>query len=364
MPGKIGGLARYPEGMAVTGEKSSYKDAGVDIDLAGSLLARMKGSLAAATRPEVLAPVGGFGGLFQLDLSRFQAPVMVSSIDSVGTKVMVAHMTGRHDSVGHDIVNHCINDIAVQGAEPLFFLDYLGIGKLRSPLYEDMLTGVAEACRRQGVALLGGETAEMPGMYGDDYDLVGCIIGAVEKDRLITGERIQAGHILIGLPSNGPHTNGFSLARQVLFERAGHGADTHLEALGTTVGEALMQPHTCYWPAIRDALAAELPLDGIAHITGGGLYDNIPRILPPGIGVELDLAEVACPPIFRVIQELGQVDAKEMHRVFNMGVGMVWLVAADAADEALRLCRDAGFAAVRVGKAVAGDNEVRIRDLG
>ena len=226
-------------------QSDSYKAAGVDIDLATELLSRVKPRLAKARRPEMLAPVGGFGGLFQMDLSKYKEPVLVSSIDGVGTKLMVAAMMGKYDTVGHDIVNHCINDIGVQGAEPIYFLDYIGIGKLRSPLYEEVLGGIADACAAAGCAVLGGETAEMPGMYGNDFDLVGVITGVVEKSKLITGEKIQPGHVAIGLASNGLHTNGFSLARRVLFQQRGYAVNTELKELGETIGEALLKPHTC-----------------------------------------------------------------------------------------------------------------------
>lgn len=245
-----------------------YKAAGVDIDLATSLLDQVKKKFAEARRPEMLAPVGGFGGLFQLDLSKYKEPVLVASIDGVGTKLMIAMMMEKYDTVGHDIVNHCINDISVQGAEPLYFLDYIGIGKLRSPLYEHVLTGIADACKAANCAVLGGETAEMPGMYGNDFDLVGVITGVVEKSKMITGEKIRPGYVAIGFGSNGLHTNGFSLARNIFFSQCGYTVKTYLEELGETVGEALLKPHICYYPAIRAAQDADLPLHGIAHITG------------------------------------------------------------------------------------------------
>ncbi len=338
----------------------AYRDAGVDIDLAHTLLDQVKAKIAATRRPEALAPIGGFGGLFLLDLSRYTHPVLVSSIDSVGTKVMVARMLDRHNTVGHDIVNHCINDIAVQGAEPLYFMDYLGIAKLRSPQYEDLLSGLAEACAAQNVTLLGGETAELPGMYDLDYDLVGCITGVVERDRLITGERVRPGHAIIGLASNGLHTNGFSLARKVLFQDAGYSVEDTPDTLGESVGDALLHPHTCYWPAIRDALAADLALDGLAHITGGGWFDNIPRAMPA------DTVAVCCrdalpvPPIFHLIQEHGAVPEAEMYRVFNMGVGMVWFVPSEAAEAALALAAATGFRAALMGEVREGRGAARV----
>ena len=341
----------------------AYREAGVDIDLSHSLLGRVKAKITATRRAETLAPIGGFGGMFEIDLSRYREPVMVTSIDSVGTKVLVALMMDKHDTVGHDIVNHCINDIAVQGAEPVYFLDYLGIGRLRSPLFEQLLDGLAEACLAQNVTLLGGETAEMAGMYGEDYDLVGCVTGIVEKSNIITGAHIAPGHVAVGLASNGLHTNGYSLARRVLFEKAGHTVDTEIDALGETVGEALMKPHTCYWPAIRQALQEGLPLHGIAHITGGGLIDNVPRVLPDGTAVEFDVGGIAVPPVFGLIKELGLIDPAEMYRVFNMGIDMVWFVPADAVDSAVRCCGDVGTTAAVCGHVVAGQRDVSLRGL-
>lgn len=340
---------------------NAYREAGVDIDLATSLLQQVKGRIALTQRPEVLAPVGGFGGLFKLDLSAYSHPVMVTSIDGVGTKLKVAAMMNRHDTVGYDIVHHCINDIAVQGAEPLYFMDYIGIGRLRSPLYEEVLTGMADACAAQNVSLLGGETAEMPGMYGDDYDLVGCITGIVEHERVITGADIRVGHAVIGLGSNGLHTNGYSLARRVLFETAGLTVDSFMDELGETVGDALLRPHTCYWPAIKSAMADGLPLAGVAHITGGGLFDNVPRVLPEGTEALCETGVLPVPPIFSVIETAGGVDAIEMYRVFNMGIGMVWFVPQTAVDSALRHCSAAGIESAVIGEVIAGDRGVTLR---
>ena len=336
-----------------------YKNAGVDIDLATDLLKDVKPLLAATRRPEMLAPVGGFGGLFQIDLSKYKEPVMVSSIDGVGTKLMVAMMMEKYDTVGYDIVNHCINDIAVQGAEPVYFMDYIGIGKLRSPLYEQVLAGIANACKAANCAVLGGETAEMPGMYGNDFDLVGVITGIIEKSKIITGEKIAPGHVAIGINSNGLHTNGFSLARKILFDKAGYTVnDKPAELNGESVGEALLKPHICYYPAIRAALDAGIALDGIAHITGGGLYDNVPRILPEGVGVVFDVKDMPVPPIFKLMVEKGEVGHEEAYRVFNMGVGMVWFVPEADADKAVDLINAKGFKACRIGEVVAGSGVV------
>ena len=347
---------------SMAGKSEAYKAAGVDIDLATSLLAKVKGNISRTRRPEALAPIGGFGGLFQIDLSKYKEPVMVTSIDGVGTKLMVADMMQKYDTVGHDIVNHCINDIAVQGAEPVYFLDYIGIGKLRSPLYEQVLNGVAEACLAENVTLIGGETAEMPGLYGEDFDLVGCITGIVEKSRIITGENIRPGHIAIGLTSSGLHTNGFSLARKILFQHAGlKVSDKPAELQGQSVGEALLAPHRCYWKAISRAMAEGCTPDGIAHITGGGLYDNVPRILPADVDVIFDAAAIPpAPPIFAFMQQLGNLDPYEVYRVFNMGVGMVWFVPEDAVAKSLQICQATGFTSAVIGKVVKGNKKVQV----
>ncbi len=348
--------------MNKSGESLTYKNSGVDIDLATTLLKKVKPKLAQARRPEMLAPIGGFGGLFQIDLSKYKNPVMVSSIDGVGTKLMVAAMMQQYESVGHDIVNHCVNDIGVQGAEPVYFLDYIGIGKLRSPLYEQVLSGIADACREANCALLGGETAEMPGMYGNDFDLVGVITGMVEKDRIITGEKIRPGHVAIALGSNGLHTNGFSLARRVLFTVCRYEVDTRLKELdGESIGEALLKPHTCYWKAIKAVMDSGASLDGVAHITGGGLFDNVPRILPPDVDAVFSKSTIKdAPPIFRLIVEAGNIPDEEAYRVFNMGVGMVFFVPAQEEAEVLKICRNAGFNAFTCGKIVSGEGHSRV----
>jgi len=334
----------------------------VDIDLAQTLLSKMKKKIAATKRPEMLAPIGGFGGLFELDLSKYKHPVLVSSVDGVGTKLMIAMMMNDFSTVGHDIVNHCINDIAVQGAEPVYFLDYIGIGKLRSPLYENVLSGIADACKAVGCALLGGETAEMPGMYGDDFDLVGSITGIVEKDKLITGEKIKPGCVAVGLASNGLHTNGYSLARHILFEKCRYNVNTELKELNGTIGEALLKPHTCYWKAIDKALNIEnIPIDGIAHITGGGLYDNVPRILPENVDVVFDKSIMSVPPIFSLILEESNIGQEEAYRAFNMGVGMVWFMTPEYASEAVDICQEFGFDAAIMGEIVAGKKKVIIK---
>ncbi|MDD3119593.1 MAG: phosphoribosylformylglycinamidine cyclo-ligase [Victivallales bacterium] len=337
-----------------------YKSAGVDIDLASTLLDRVKAKLSSTKRPEMLCPIGGFGGLFQLDLSRYEQPVLVSSIDGVGTKLMVAMQMESYYSVGCDIVNHCVNDIAVQGAEPIYFLDYIGIGQLRSPLYEKVLEGIADACKAVNCSVLGGETAEMPGMYGNDFDLVGVITGVVEKKKLITGEHIAPGHVAVGLASSGLHTNGFSLARKVLFEQAGYTVQARPEELGgETVGEALLKSHVCYWPILKSLLAdSTVSVDGVAHITGGGLYDNTPRILPDHVDVIFDRSALPVPPIMQLIVAKGNIDPEEAYRVFNMGVGMVIFVPAGQEGKVMAAAQQAGISSAVCGKVVAGNKTV------
>ncbi len=339
--------------IKLTSAKSSlYKESGVDIDLAVSLLKKMKPKFKKAMRHEMLSPIGGFGGLFQIDKKKYKNPVLVSSIDGVGTKILVAMMMNKFSSIGKDIVNHCINDIAVQGAEPIYFLDYIGIGRLRSPLYEDVLSGIVEACTEANCALLGGETAEMPGLYEEEFDLVGVITGIVEKSKLITGEKIKPGHCAVGIASNGLHTNGYSLARKILFEQCGYDVRDEFKELGESIGDALLKPHLSYLPAIKKALKNKIQIDGIAHITGGGLYDNIPRILPKNIGVHINTKILKAPPIFKMIVESGDISKEEAYRVFNMGIGMLWFLPLSDADRAVKLCANLGFNAAKIGEVV------------
>src|SRR5215468_5659744 len=300
-----------------------YRQSGVDIDAGNETVRRIKQLARATFTPGVLSEIGSFGGLFKLDGDRFKEPVLVSSADGVGTKLKVAFMSGRHDTVGADLVNHCVNDILVQGAEPLFFLDYLATGKLSPATAEQIVTGVARGCRENGCALIGGETAEMPGFYADgEYDIAGFIVGVVEKSKVIDGRTIVPGDVLIGLPSAGLHTNGYSLARRVLFEKAGWRADTFVPRLGTTVGDALLAPHRSYLSVVRPLIARDL-VKGLAHITGGGLTDNLPRTLPEGCAADIDRESWSVPAIFRLLQEHGAIAGDEMFRAFNMGVGLV-----------------------------------------
>ena len=337
---------------------SAYARAGVDIDAATDAVDRMKAHIKTTMTPGVLTDVGSFGGMFALSaLGTLQDPVLVSSIDSVGTKVMIAFLTGRHNTIGRDLVNHCVNDILVQGARPLFFLDYLGVGKVKPEVAADIVRGLAEGCRAAGCALIGGETAELPGLYQpDDYDLAGCIVGLVERSRVVDGAGVTRGDVVLGLASDGLHTNGYSLARQALLEDARLALDAPVPALGgVTLGDALLSPHRCYAPAVLPLLAlSPSPIKAMAHITGGGFVDNIPRVLPPGLGVQIDRGAWSVPPLFRLIQEKGGVSEAEMFRVFNMGIGFVLVVAPEMAEETLARLRAAGETAYRLGEAVAG----------
>jgi phosphoribosylformylglycinamidine cyclo-ligase len=298
--------------------------------------------------------------LFRLDRDRFQEPVLVSSADGVGTKLKVAFMTGRHDTVGADLVNHCVNDILVQGAEPLFFLDYLATGKLSPSVAEQIVAGVARACRENGCALIGGETAEMPGFYGEgEYDIAGFIVGAVDKARVIDGRGVLPGDVLIGLPSAGLHTNGYSLARHVFFETAGWKADTFVAELGTTIADALLAPHRSYLNVVRPLIERDL-VKGLAHITGGGITENLPRTLPDGCAAEVDLQSWSIPPIFRLLEQNGAIPREEMFRAFNMGVGLVIVCAARDAQRVLNMVTLAGEPnPFRLGFVVAGERSVR-----
>ena len=318
-----------------------YRQSGVDIDAGNETVRRIRSLARATFTPGVLSDIGSFGGLFRLDRDRYRDPVLVSSADGVGTKLKVAFMTGRHDTVGADLVNHCVNDILVHGAEPLFFLDYLATGRLSPAVAEAVVAGVARGCRENGCALIGGETAEMPGFYADgEYDIAGFIVGIVERERIVDGRSIVPGDVLIGLPSAGLHTNGYSLARRILFDVCGLRADSEVPELGTTVGDALLAPHRSYLPVIRPLLAGGL-IKGMAHITGGGITENLPRVLPGGCGAVVDPRAWVVPSIFRVLQERGGIATDEMFRTFNMGIGMILICACESRDDVVRALPDA-----------------------
>ena len=336
-----------------------YRASGVDIDAGNETVRRIKSLAKSTFTPGVLSDIGSFGGLFALDRGRHKEPVLVASTDGVGTKLKVAFMTGRHDTVGADLVNHCVNDILVQGAEPLFFLDYLATGRLSPDVAEQVITGVARGCRENGCALLGGETAEMPGFYADgEYDIAGTIVGVVEKSKVIDGRSIVPGDALIGLPSAGLHTNGYSLARSVMFDLCGFTVDAVVPELGVTAGEALLAPHRSYLAAMRPLLDAGL-VRGMAHITGGGITENLPRTLPAGCAAEVDRRSWTVPPIFTLLQTRGGIAEDEMLRAFNMGVGLVACVDASASDRVLELLARAGEKPIRLGRVVAGERDVR-----
>lgn len=303
-----------------------YKDAGVDISAAEAATERIKALAKSTFNPSVLTEIGSFGGMFRTDFSRYREPVLVASADGVGTKIRVAVAADVHDTVGYDLVAHCVDDILVQGAVPLFFLDYVALGKLEPAKVEAIVSGFARACKEFGCPLLGGETAEMPGTYAeDDYDLAGFIVGVVEKDRALP-RGVSEGDVLVGLPSSGLHTNGYSLARKVLFDVLGYLVDTELPELGGSVGDALLAPHRSYLAALGPLIERD-KIHALCHITGGGFPGNIPRVLPAGLGARVRRGSWDVPPLFRIIQKGGDISDEEMYRTFNMGVGMIAVVA-------------------------------------
>ncbi|MGH9382017.1 MAG: phosphoribosylformylglycinamidine cyclo-ligase [Thermoanaerobaculia bacterium] len=340
--------------------KSAYAAAGVDIDAQSRALAKIK-RLARSTFTEgVLSEIGSFGGLFQPDLAGLEAPVLVASADGVGTKLTVARLAGDYSTVGRDLVNHCVNDILVQGARPLFFLDYVGAGVLDPRQMVQLVNGVAAACRENGCALLGGETAEMPGFYREgDYELVGFIVGLVDRPRLYDGSRVRPGDVLVGLPSSGLHTNGYSLARQVLFEQMGLGVEDRVPEMrdARRVGELLLATHLSYLRAVAPLLDHPA-LHAMAHVTGGGLTDNLPRVLPAGTHAAIRVGSWEIPELFHVLQRRGEVAAEEMFRVFNMGVGYVLLVDRAGLDDVLDRLRDADQRAFVIGAVEDGGSDV------
>ncbi len=335
----------------------TYAEAGVSFEAESEAISRLKRLVQTTYRPEVLSDVGSFGGLFAL--TTYQEPILVSSTDSVGTKLKVAFKVGRHDTVGFDIVAHCGNDIVVQGAEPLFFLDYIGISQVAPAVIEEIVTGLASGCREIGCALIGGEIAELSDIYTPgEYDLVGTIVGAVEKADVITGERITPGDQLIGLGAAGLHTNGFTLARRILFDRCDYDVDTYLPELSATVGEALLACHKSYVDSIL-SLRKVCDIKGLAHITGGGLPANIARILPDGCTAYIRNGTWEILPIFSFLQAKGDVETAEMYRVFNMGIGMVVILAPDAVDVALESLKASGESIYRIGEVIAGEKGVQ-----
>jgi phosphoribosylformylglycinamidine cyclo-ligase len=330
-----------------------YRDAGVDITAAEAAKARIRGLAKATFNAQVLTEIGSFGGMFRPDFSRYREPVLVASTDGVGTKIKVAILAGVHDTVGYDLVAHCVDDILVQGAVPLFFLDYVALGRMDPARVEQIVSGFARACSEFGCPLIGGETAEMPGTYAeDDYDLAGFMVGVVEKQRALP-RGVCEGDVLVGLPSTGLHTNGYSLARKVLLEVLGHRVDEHLPELGTTVGKALLAPHRSYLAALEPLLERD-KVRALAHITGGGFSGNIPRVLPEGLGVRLRRGSWEVPPLFRLIQRGGGVSDQEMERTFNLGVGMVVVVSPSDLHDVEHSLERRGEASFVIGSVVRG----------
>ncbi len=333
-----------------TQDQVRYRDAGVDIDEADRAVSFIKKFARTSFTKGVLTDIGSFGAAYRL--SGFRQPVLVSSADGVGTKLKVAFLTGRHDTVGEDLVNHCVNDIAVQGAVPLFFLDYFAVGKLDADVAGSVVSGIARGCRVNGCALIGGETAEMPGLYSDaEYDLAGFIVGAAERTGLLTGKTIREGDVLLALPSTGLHTNGYSLARKLFFDVAGYGPRTLLPEVGTTVGDALLAVHRSYLKPLRALVKAGL-LRGAAHITGGGITDNTPRMLPKGLAAAIDTTSWSVPPLFEVLRRIGNVPLDDYRRTFNLGVGMIFAVPQRSAGKAEALLRRQGETPFRIGSVI------------
>ncbi len=359
-------------------EQKAYARAGVDIELGNQVKAALPRLLAATRRREVLGQVGGFGGLFALDTRKYKQPVLVSSMDGVGTKLKIAFAMDRHDTIGEDLVNHCVNDIAVLGAEPLFFLDYLGAGKLDPAVFTDIIKGFARGCAANHCALIGGETAQMPGFYQPgEYDLSGAIVGVVERARMLDGKAIRPGDAVIGLASSGLHTNGYSLARKIFFEQMKLAPRSPVAELGNTIGDELLKVHVSYGPLVqkllrkfnsgspgvsrgRDRRDGGSALKGLAHITGGGFVDNIPRALPKNCDVIIRKGSWEMLPIFRLIQSQGGVPEDELYQVFNMGIGMTLIVAPDKVEAMLKFIRGQKQAAWQIGEVVKGKGAARI----
>lgn len=350
--------------------RKAYARAGVDIDLGNRVKATLPELLAATHRPEVLGKVGGFGGLFALDTRRYRKPVLVSSVDGVGTKLKLAFAMDRHDTIGQDLVNHCVNDIAVLGAQPLFFLDYLGTGKLEPHVFTQIIQGFAKACAENRCALIGGETAQMPGFYQKgEYDVSGTIVGVVEKSEIIDGSGIRAGDAVIGLGSSGLHTNGYSLARRIFFEQLKLKPRSRVAELGGTIGDELLKVHVSYGPLVQKLLKKfnsrkggrrGAAIKGLAHITGGGFVDNIPRVLPRACDVVIRKSSWEMLPIFQLIQETSGVPEPELYQVFNMGIGMTLIVNPKTADAILSVARKEGQKAWVIGEVIPGQGQVQI----
>jgi phosphoribosylformylglycinamidine cyclo-ligase len=336
----------------------TYAEAGVDIERSNRAKQRIKYLAHRTFNKSVLSDIGGFGGLFSVDKKKFKDPVLVSSVDGVGTKLKIAFEMDLHQTVGADLVNHCVNDIAVQGAAPLFFMDYFATGKLQPEIAEKVISGIADACKHNGCALIGGETAEMPGFYpGGEYDLAGFIVGAVDRDKIITGKDVLPGDILVGLPSNGLHTNGYSLARKLLFEVSHYSPETYVNELKNKVGNELMRTHKSYWPVIKRLLEAEA-VTAMAHITGGGITENLPRVLPKTMSAQVQLGSWPVLPIFSHLQKLGNISESEMLRTFNMGIGMILVVPTKKFKRVQSVLERTGEKGYTIGRIVKGERKV------
>ena len=347
--------------------KSAYAKAGVNLEVSNFLKSGLSKMLKGTSRPEVLGKVGGFGGLFALKSSKYKQPILVSSVDGVGTKLKVAFAMNRHHTIGQDLVNHCVDDIAVLGAEPLFFLDYLGTGELKTKVFGEILAGFAQGCAENNCALIGGETAQMPGFYQKgEYDVSGTIVGVVDKAKMLDGRGIKPGDAVIGIASSGLHTNGYSLARKVFFEILKLKPHTRVAELGCSVGDELLKVHRSYGPLVQALLKSyNKPnrvriVKGIAHITGGGFIDNIPRVLPKKCGVKIERGSWPVLPVFELIEKHGKVDNAEMHQVFNMGIGMTAIVTGAKADGVLRSIRRRGHEAWIIGEVTKGSGRVKL----
>ena len=338
----------------------TYADSGVDISRAERAKQRIKYLAHRTFTKGVVSEIGGFGGMFAIDRKKFREPVLVSSVDGVGTKLKVAFMMNVHHTVGADLVNHCVNDIAVQGAAPLFFMDYLATGALDPEVAAKVVEGIADACKHNACALIGGETAEMPGFYPKgEYDLAGFIVGIAEKSRVITGGKVEPGDLLLGLPSHGLHTNGYSLARKLFFEVAAYSPETYVNELKGKAGEELMKSHKSYWPVLRKLLDGDGELvHAMAHITGGGITDNLPRVLPKGTAAIIELGTWPVLPVFTHLQKIGNVEQEEMLRTFNMGIGMVLVVPAKKFKRVQTLVEKLGEKAYLIGRIVKGERKV------
>ena len=339
----------------------TYSDAGVDIDAATRATDRIKELARQTFNQRTLSEIGSFGGMFDGAFPNLQHPVLVASADGVGTKLKIAFLSGVHNTIGRDLVNHCVNDILVQGARPLFFLDYIATGKLLPDVVAGIVEGIANGCRENGCVLLGGETAEMPDFYSaGEYDVAGFIVGVVDREKTIDGKGIVPGDILLALPSVGLHTNGYSLARKLFLDVAGHKVNSHIDELGMTVGEALLQPHVSYLKPLEGLLNSGI-IKGLAHITGGGLTDNIPRILPESSAAEIDKGSWPVLPVFTLMQQIGNVSEPEMYRTFNMGVGMVIVCASQDAETIKSDLKQQGESVYEIGRVSEGNREVSIR---